>query len=157
MSLQGGYTDFKQIFLLSVSIQTHILWYPGPYNWLALFLWMIFKIQYCHKGFSYSRFFYHAEFLLASPRIFFLVTLRCFSSCKRYCVTLACVNSSSWSLPFVWKASTRTACWKSAKILLWELDTSWKTPALLLWDAGNACHPHSLQALFPPHPTPHPM
>lgn len=39
MSLQGGYTDFKQIFLLSVSIQAHILWYPGPYNWLLFYFY----------------------------------------------------------------------------------------------------------------------
>lgn len=86
---------------------------------------------------------------ISFSEIFFFVTLHCFSGCKHYCVTLSCVNSSSCSLPFVWRASTRTACWKSAKILLWELDTNWKTPAFLLWGAGTAHHPHSLQALFP--------
>lgn len=84
-----------------------------------------------------------------SEIFFFFVTLHCFSGCKHYCVTLGCVNSSSCSLPFVQRAGTRTACWKSAKILLWELDTSWKTPAFLLWGAGSAQHPRSLQALFP--------
>lgn len=84
-----------------------------------------------------------------SETFFFFVTLHCFSGCKHYCVTLGCVNSSSCSLPFVQRASTRTACWKSAKILLWELDTSWKTPAFLLWGGGSAQHPRSLQALFP--------
>lgn len=45
----------------------------------------------------------------------FFVTLGCFSGCKLYCVTLGCVNSSSWSLPFVRRAGTRT--WHAASLL----------------------------------------
>lgn len=150
MSLQGGYTDFKQIFLLSVSIQAHILWYPGPYNWLLFYFYewyskhnIVTRDSLTPDSFIMQNFYY----LLWD--FFFFVTLHCFSGCKHYCVTLGCVNSSSCSLPFVQRASTRTACWKSAKILLWELDTSWKTPAFLLWGGGSAQHPRSLQALFP--------
>lgn len=164
MRLQGGYTDLKQIFLLSVSIQTHILWYPGPYNWLLFYFYewyskcnivtrdslTVWILLSCGISINFSQNFF--------------VTLGCFSGCKLYCVTLGCVNSSSWSLPFVWRASRRTQhvesllkfCFETliptGRILHFSCEmlvthvTSTLPPVkslaqdMLLWCLYNACH-----------------
>lgn len=121
MRLQGGYTDLKQISLLSVSLQTRILWYPGPYNWLVfIFMNDIPSLMLAQGILLLCGFFHHCTISInCSPEFF--VTQGCFSGCKCHCVTLACVNSSGWSLPFVWRARTRT-CHVESLLKAWFED-----------------------------------